>query len=187
MVVSVAYFLSVKSENEFIVETKKDLEELSSVKDSTFILAEEVLKDVSEQKKVDSTKMVGLDEMVKKKQITIQQQVIELKKLVTESNKMKELAEREREKAIIFEMESNQQKMLAEEKRMEMKMALDSLILDNKRVLNLNKKLTREVGLLKNEISKLEKFISENVKKAYIEEGELNEELNKKKKRKGEK
>lgn len=182
---SITYYLdSQKKENQFIVETERELDSLNKEKNNTFHLADEVLNHFDEQKKKDEEKLSNLDDMVKNKQITIQQQVVELKALVEESNKMREWAETERERAIMVELEAKKQKMIAEKHRIKAQMVLDSILLDNKRVLDLNKRLTKDIESLKKEISKLETFILENSKKSYIEE-DVDTESDKKKKRKG--
>lgn len=182
---SITYYLdSQKKENQFIVETERELDSLNKEKNNTFHLADEVLTHFDEQKKKDEEKLSNLDDMVKNKQITIQQQVVELKALVEESNKMREWAETERERAIMVELEAKKQKMIAEKHRIKAQMVLDSILLDNKRVLDLNKRLTKDIESLKKEISKLETFILENSKKSYIEE-DVDTESDKKKKRKG--
>ena len=76
------YFDSQKKENEFIKETERELDSLNKERDSVFYFADEVLNHIDEQKKSDSLKLSSLDGMVKNKQITIEQQVVELKSLL---------------------------------------------------------------------------------------------------------
>ena len=56
LIITAAYILSTDAKNEFILKTESGIEEMSQIKDSTFILAEEIVKDLNNQKRVDSTK-----------------------------------------------------------------------------------------------------------------------------------
>ena len=144
-----------KKENEFIKETERELDSLNKERDSVFYFADEVLNHIDEQKKSDSLKLSSLDGMVKNKQITIEQQVVELKSLLKKSNEMQEWAETERNKAIEVERMSKQQKMEAEKARKEVVDQLDSLKKVNHRLLDKNKFYEKENIRLQNEIEKL--------------------------------
>lgn len=144
-----------KKENEFIKETERELDSLNKERDSVFYFADEVLNHIDEQKKSDSLKLSSLDGMVKNKQITIEQQVVELKTLLKKSNEMQEWAETERNKAIEVERMSKQQKMEAEKARKEVVDQLDSLKKVNHRLLDKNKFYEKENIRLQNEIEKL--------------------------------
>jgi transketolase len=181
---SATYYLdSQKKENQFIVETEKELDSLNKEKNNTFHLADEVLNHFDEQKKKDEEKLSSLDDMVKNNQITIEQQVNELKRLVEESNKMKSLAESEKEKAIKVERMAKEQQMVAEQQRMKSEMVLDSIQETNKRLLDLNNKLTKENEDLKNKITGLRNTIKSMEKKMY---GKNDGDSKSKKKNRGE-
>ena len=135
IIVGGAYLFSTDAKDAFITKTEADVKELHQVKDSTFMLAEEVIKDVVNQKRIDSTKITNLDHMVVKKQITIEQQVIELKRLLYEANIMRELADSERTKSLVMESLSKQasiisqkQKAIADKERQKLLVSVDSLI-----------------------------------------------------------
>ncbi|NIP29791.1 MAG: hypothetical protein GTO02_05875, partial [Candidatus Dadabacteria bacterium] len=102
-----------------------------------------------------SLKLSSLDGMVKNKQITIEQQVVELKSLVKKSNEMQVWAETERDRAIEVERMSKLQKMEAEKARKEVISQLDSLKKVNHRLLDKNKFYEKETIRLQNEIEKL--------------------------------
>jgi hypothetical protein len=181
---SITYYLdSQKKENQFIVETEKELDSLNKEKNNTFHLADEVLNHFDEQKKKDEEKLSSLDDMVKNNQITIEQQVNELKRLVEESNKVKSLAESEKEKAIKVERMAKEQQMVAEQQRMKSEMVLDSIQKTNKRLLDLNNKLTKENEDLKNKITNLRNTIKSMEKKMY---GKNDGDSKSKKKNRGE-
>jgi hypothetical protein len=154
---SLTYYFdrSQKKENEFIKETERELDSLNKERDSVFYFADEVLNHIDEQKKSDSLKLSSLDGMVKNKQITIEQQVVELKSLVKKSNDMQEWAETERDRAIEVERMSKLQKMEAEKARKEVISQLDSLKKVNHRLLDKNKFYEKETIRLQNEIEKL--------------------------------
>jgi hypothetical protein len=154
---SLTYYFdrSQKKENEFIKETERELDSLNKERDSVFYFADEVLNHIDEQKKSDSLKLSSLDGMVKNKQITIEQQVVELKSLLKKSNDMQEWAETERDRAIEVERMSKLQKMEAEKARKEVISQLDSLKKVNHRLLDKNKFYEKETIRLQNEIEKL--------------------------------
>lgn len=154
---SLTYYFdrSQKKENEFIKETERELDSLNKERDSVFYFADEVLNHIDEQKKSDSLKLSSLDGMVKNKQITIEQQVVELKSLVKKSNDMQKWAETERDRAIEVERMSKLQKMEAEKARKEVISQLDSLKKVNHRLLDKNKFYEKETIRLQNEIEKL--------------------------------
>jgi hypothetical protein len=181
---SITYYLdSKKKENEFIIETEKELDSLNKERDSVFYFADEVLNHFDEQKKKDEQKLFDLDDMVKNNQITIEQQVNELKRLVGESNRMKELAEIEKNKAIEIEKIAKEQQMIAEQQKMEAQIVLDSIQKSNKRLLDLNNKLIEENENLKNIINGLKDTIKLMEKKTYGRNGD--DDKSKKKNRGG--
>lgn len=126
-IVSLTYYFDRDKENEFITQTERELDSLNRERDSVFHFADEVLIHIDEQQKDDSIRMSSLDDMVKSKQITIEEQVAELTFLVEKSNRMKEWAEDERDKAIEFERISKKQRMEAEVAREISALQLDSL------------------------------------------------------------
>jgi hypothetical protein len=154
---SLTYYFdrSQKKENEFIKETERELDSLNKERGSVFYFADEVLNHIDEQKKSDSLKLSSLDGMVKNKQITIEQQVVELKSLVKKSNDMQKWAETERDRAIEVERMSKLQKMEAEKARKEVISQLDSLKKVNHRLLDKNKFYEKETIRLQNEIERL--------------------------------
>lgn len=184
LIITVAYILSTDAKNEFILKTESGIEEMSQIKDSTFILAEEIVKDVNNQKREDSTKMNSLDSMVIKKQNTIEQQVIELKILLKESNDMKELAEVSRIRSLEMESISKKQKMIAERERQKVLSELDSVLKTNKYLNEIIEKNLLEIKYLTEETTKLNELIntltSKNKKPNYSEEPDSD---NKKKKK----
>jgi hypothetical protein len=85
-IVSITYFLRKSYDNKFIIDTKKEIELMHEKRDSLFYVADEVLKDISDNKKTDSLKLNNLDEEVKNKEILIHQQNIKLESLTKKSN-----------------------------------------------------------------------------------------------------
>jgi len=158
---SLTYYLdrSQQKENEFIKETERELDSLNKERDSVFYFADEVLSHIGEQKKIDSLKLSSLDNMVKSKQITIEQQVAELKGLVKKSNEMQLWAETERDRAIEVERMSKKQKMEAEKARKEVTDQLDSLKKVNHRLLDKNKFYEKENIRLQTDIERLKNSI----------------------------
>jgi hypothetical protein len=181
-VIILTYLLKNDYENTFIVETKKEIGVMQEKQDSIFLFADDVLDNVMEQKKEDSTKMSDLDEMVKKKQIKIEDQVVQLKKLVKESNKMKELAEEEKNKAIEMKKMADLQKIESEKNREK----LNSLINEIEKENGLLKK--KEIGYLET-IKEMEEKISflRNKIDSLTGKGKIKDTENedKKKKRRG--
>jgi len=153
LVISITYLLKDDYQSTFIEETQKEIDVMQEKQDSIFLFADDVLDNVMEQKKEDSTKMSDLDEMVKKKQIKIEDQVVQLKKLVNESNKIKKIAEEERNKAMEMEKMANLQKMEAEKVKEKLMFSLEELQKEN----GLLKK--NEAGHLKT-IKELEEKVS---------------------------
>jgi len=151
-VASITYLLKKDLDNEFIRQTEKEINSMHKERDSVFLFADEVLEGVTEQKKVDSLKLTDLDEKVKNKQMTIEQQVSELKGLVKKANDLKELAEEERNKAITVERMAKQQQMEAEKARHIMMTHMDSLQV-------VTKDLMLEIKTHKKDKEKLEKEI----------------------------
>lgn len=173
------YLDSQKEENKFIVETEGEIISLSKEKDSIFYLVDEVLTHIDDKKRGDSLKLYTLDEKVKTKQITIEEQVLELKSLVKVSNDMKEWAETERDKAVAVERLSIQQKMVSERARMEVLYHLDSLKKVN---LDLNEKyssIEKENIRLQSDLKNL--ILKFNV----LENTEVEEDYKNKKRKKG--
>ena len=173
------YLDSHKEENKFIVETEGEIISLSKEKDSIFYLVDEVLTHIDDKKRGDSLKLYTLDEKVKTKQITIEEQVLELKSLVKVSNDMKEWAETERDKAVAVERLSIEQKMVSERARMEVLYHLDSLKKVN---LDLNEKyssIEKENIRLRSDIKNL--LLKFNV----LENTEVEEDYKNKKRKKG--
>lgn len=174
LIITTAYILSTDTKNEFILKTESEIEEMGQIKDSTFILAEEIVKDVNNQKREDSTKMNSLDSMVRKKQNTIEQQVVELKILLKKSNEMKELAEVSRTRSMEMENMSKMQKMVAERERQIVLSELDSVLRVNIYLNEIIEKNSLEIKYLTEETAKLKDLIntltSKNKKPNYSEE-----------------
>jgi len=184
LIITAAYILSTDAKNEFILKTESGIEEMSQIKDSTFILAEEIVKDVNNQKRKDSTKMNSLDSMVRKKQNTIEQQVVELKMLLKESNEMKELAEVSRTRSMEMENMSKKQKMIAERERQLVLSELDSVLQVNRNLNEIIEKNSLEIKYLTEETTKLKDLIntltSKNKKPNYSEETDSDDKKRKK-------
>ena len=152
LIVSVTYFLNNNQQNKFIEETKEEIVVMHNERDSVFNFADKVLINVMEQKKEDSIKMSDLDEMVKRKEIKIEDQVAQLKKLVNESNKMKKIAEEEKNKAIEMEEMAKLQKIESEKIKEKLIVDLENLEKENG---SLKKK---ELGYI-NDIKELEEKV----------------------------
>lgn len=179
-VILLTFLLKNDYENTFIVETQKEIDVMQEKQDSTFLFADEVLYDVMEQKKEDSTKMSTLDDMVKKKQIKIEDQVVQLKKLIKESNKMRELAEEEKNKAIEMEKMVNLQKIESEKTIEKLMSSLEEIEIEN----GLLKK--KEIGYVET-IKEMEEKISFLRKKIdSLTSKDKNDNTENKKKKRGE-
>ena len=174
LVVSITYLLKDDYQSTFIEKTQEEIKDMHQRQDSIFIFADDVLNEAFDRKKEDETKISILDEMVKKKQIKIEDQVVQLKKLVNESNKIKKIAEEERNKAMEMEKMANLQKMEAEKVKEKLMFSLEELQKEN----GLLKK--NEMGHLKTirELEEKISFLREKIDFLTSKNGE-----NKKKKR----
>lgn len=181
-VIILTYLLKNDYENTFIVETKKEIGVMQEKQDSIFLFADNVINNVMEQKKEDSTKMSVLDEMVKKKQIKIEDQVTQLKKLVNESNKMKKLAEEERNKAIEMKKMSDLQKMESEKNREKLISSINEIEKENGFLKKKEIEHLKTIKEMEEKISFLRDKIDSLTSKGKIKDTE-NED--KKKKRRG--
>ena len=172
LVISITYFLKDDYQSAFIEKTQEEIKDMHQRQDSIFIFADDVLNEAFDRKKEDETKISILDEMVKKKQIKIEDQVIQLKKLVNESNKIKKIAEEERNKAIEMEKMANLQKMEAEKVKEKLMFSLEELQKENGLLkkneaghLKTIKELEEKVSFLRKKIDFLTSKDSENKKK----------------------
>ena len=171
-VISITYLLKDDYQSTFIEETQKEIDVMQEKQDSIFLFADDVLNEAFDRKKEDETKISILDEMVKKKQIKIEDQVTQLKKLVNESNEMKKLAEEERNKAMEMEKMANLQKMEAEKVKEKLMFSLEELQKENGLLkknetghLKTIKELEEKVSFLRKKIDFLTSKDSENKKK----------------------
>jgi DNA repair exonuclease SbcCD ATPase subunit len=182
-VASITYLLKKDLDNEFIRQTEKEINSMHEERDSVFLFADEVLEGVTEQKKVDSLKLTDLDEKVKNKQITIEQQVSELKELVKKANDLKELAEEEKNKAITVERMAKQQQMEAEKARHIMMTHMDSLQVVTKGLMSEIKTHKKDKEKLEKEIKRLNSLL-ESIKEKHkpTEEDYSGDEKKKRKK-----
>ena len=171
-VTSITYLLKDDYQSTFIEKTQEEIKDMHQRQDSIFIFADDVLNEAFDRKKEDETKISILDEMVKKKQIKIEDQVVQLKKLVNESNKIKKIAEEERNKAMEMEKMANLQKMEAEKVKEKLMFSLEELQKENGLLkknetghLKTIKELEEKVSFLKKKIDFLTSKDSENKKK----------------------
>jgi hypothetical protein len=171
-VTSITYLLKDDYQSTFIEKTQEEIKDMHQRQDSIFIFADDVLNEAFDRKKEDETKISILDEMVKKKQIKIEDQVTQLKKLVNESNEMKKLAEEERNKAMEMEKMANLQKMEAEKVKEKLMFSLEELQKENGLLkknetghLKTIKELEEKVSFLRKKIDFLTSKDSENKKK----------------------
>lgn len=184
-IASLTYYLNDTTGHEFITKTEKEIDLMHQERDSVFVFADEVLDNVIEQKKADSLKVSNLDNLVKNKQITIEQQVVELKELVKKSSELKEWAEKERDNAIKFERLAQKQKIESQKAMQDALIVLDSIKTNNKILVNENKKYLNEITKLKVDINKLEDAI-EKIKSKYtieLEDDSYDDSKRKKKKK----
>ena len=172
LVISITYLLKDDYQSTFIEKTQEEIKDMHQRQDSIFIFADDVLNEAFDRKKEDETKISILDEMVKKKQIKIEDQVVQLKKLVNESNKIKKIAEEERNKAMEMEKMANLQKMEAEKVKEKLMFSLEELqkengLLKKKETGHLKtiKELEEKVSFLRKKIDFLTSKDSENKKK----------------------
>lgn len=165
-IASLTYYLNDTTGHEFITKTEKEIDIMHQERDSVFVFADEVLDNVIEQKKVDSLKVSNLDNLVKNKQITIEQQIVELKELVRKSNELKEWAEKERDNAIKVERLAQKQKIESQKVMKETLIVLDSIRVENKNLIKENSKYLSEINKLKVDITTLEEII-EKIKSKY--------------------
>jgi len=132
-------------------EVNIELDKISTQKDSLFELADEVLDDVIHEKEINDSIFSELDNQVRNKEITIEQQVYQLKLLLKESKnankfaqEQKDIAQQMEEMSVIQKMESDKSRMILEEK-------YEVLLKENK-------------DLLK-ELEKYKKMVSKDIKK----------------------
>ena len=127
-------------------------DELTNQTDSLFNLADEVLDVVIQEKEMNDSIVSNLDDKVKNKEITIEQQIKELKRLVKESNDAKIYAIEQSDLAKEMEMQSILQKELAEESRMQSEIRYKELLRENSKLQEtidmLNKKIEDLANLL---------------------------------------
>ena len=172
LVISITYLLKDDYQSTFIEKTQEEIKDMHQRQDSIFIFADDVLNEAFDRKKEDETKISILDEMVKKKQIKIEDQVVQLKKLVNESNKIKKIAEEERNKAMEMEKMANLQKMEAEKVKEKLMFSLEELQKENGLLkknetghLKTIKELEEKISFLRKKIDFLTSKDSENKKK----------------------
>jgi hypothetical protein len=128
-------------------ETHDDVIQISSQQDSLFHLADEVLDVVIHEKEVNDSIFTELDNQVKDKEITIEQQVIQLKKLLKKANDAKDFALKQQE--IAMEMEE-----MSLIKSQEAKLAKNKAELEYQKLLEKNSQLLEEIEQLKKDINK---------------------------------
>ena len=136
-------------------ETKIEVNEMTNQKDSLFQLADDVLEVVVHEKELNDSIFSELDEQVKNKEITIEQQVYKLKLLLKEADEankfaqeQKDIAQEQKELAEEVQKMSIVQKMEAEKARKILEEKYEDLLNENKDLLN--------------ELKKYKKLISKN-------------------------
>ncbi len=138
--------------NKKLHETCVSVNELSNQSDSLFNLADEVLEVVSKEKEMNDSVVNSLDDKVKNKEITIEEQIKELKRLVKQSNDARLFAIEQSELATEMERQSILQKQLAEEARLQSEIKYKKLLEENFKLQEtidiLNKKIEDLANLL---------------------------------------
>jgi hypothetical protein len=135
--------------NYFVEETKNEIEEMSIQKDSLFQFADDVLDVVINKKVVNDSIVSNLDEQVRNKEMTIEQQVYQLKNLLDEAEDAKDFALEQQELAEEMKMMSVLQKEKSEIARMESHKQYKLLLEVNKSLLEENKSLLSKIKKLK--------------------------------------
>lgn len=134
-------------------ETQMEIEEMESEKDSLFILADEVLDVVAHEQELNDSILHNLDEKVKNSEMTIEQQVVQLKKLLKDAEEANEFALEQRDIAEKMEKMSILQKQQAEMARMESEKRYHELLEENKNLLEEVDKLKKLTNGFDNMIS----------------------------------
>lgn len=158
-IILITYFMKSDYDNKFIDEVREEITVMHTERDSVFLIAEEVINDVSERKKNDSMRLGELDYLVKDNQTTIEQQNRELNKMVLKSNELKKLAEEEKEKALEMKELSELQKIKAEKAKIESLRVFNEL---NEKYILLKKEnieYQKKIGLLEEELLKVNSLI----------------------------
>jgi len=157
--VSISLILLLKAsyvETESYTKAHDEVKELSDQKDSLFSLADQVLDNVIHEKEVNDSIVGDLDSQVRNKEITIYQQVIQLKMFLKEANEAKDFALKQQEKALQMEEMSiiqSQQSKLAKQKAE----------LEYQKLLEENIRLLEEIEELKKNIDKFKISIDSNI------------------------
>jgi len=135
-------------------KTHDDVREISSQQDSLFNLADEVLDVVVHEKEMSDSIVGELDNQVRNKEMTIHQQVIQLKKLLKQATDAKDLAIKQQEKALQMEemsiLQSQQSKLAKQKAELEYKKLLEN----NSKLLEEIEELKKKIGDFKNELDK---------------------------------
>ena len=163
-------------------KTHDDVREISSQQDSLFNLADEVLDVVVHEKEMSDSIVGELDNQVRNKEMTIHQQVIQLKKLLKQATDAKDLAIKQQEKALQMEEMSiiqSQQSKLAKQKA---ELEYQKLLEQNSKLLEEIEELKKKTENFKNKISQFNNLDIELSDSLNIDK-QLDKEIKKNKKK----
>ena len=136
-------------ETENYTKAHDEVKELSSQKDSLFSLADQVLDNVIHEKEVNDSIVSDLDSQVRNKEITIDQQVIQLKMLLKEANDAKDFALEQQEKASEMSKMSIIQSQQSNEAKQKAHFEYQKLLEENARLLEEIEELKKNIDKFK--------------------------------------
>jgi hypothetical protein len=167
----IIYIGKVVPEKSHLESIEREIEQIKVDSDSTIEYAEDVLDGVVEQK----NKLSVLDKKVKDSETTIEEQVIQLEKLLKQSKNYEKMANRNADRARLMKDESIKQKQMAEVARKVTEKKLNE-------ALNVIKQLESDYKELNNRFIEVLRKNELDTVPPIIKEGKIS---NKKRKEKG--
>jgi hypothetical protein len=131
---AIVFFGKTDRYNPEIDKLEQDIEDIRHAGDSTIDLAEDVINNFVEQKKLNSEKIESFENLVEEQDMTIEEQLVKLRKALKEANEFKQMAEDQSKLAREMKEMAQKQKEMAELAKMEAQEQLNMVLLENKRL-----------------------------------------------------
>jgi hypothetical protein len=131
---AIVFFGKTDRYNPEIDKLEQDIEDIRHEGDSTIDLAEDVINNFVEQKKLNSEKIESFENLVEEQDMTIEEQLVKLRKALKEANEFKQMAEDQSKLAREMKEMAQKQKEMAELAKMEAQEQLNMVLLENKRL-----------------------------------------------------
>jgi hypothetical protein len=131
---AIVFFGKTDRYNPEIDKLEQDIEDIRHEGDSTIDLAEDVINNFVEQKKLNSEKIESFENLVEEQDMTIEEQLVKLRKALKEANEFKQMAEDQSKLALEMKEMAQKQKEMAELAKMEAQEQLNMVLLENKRL-----------------------------------------------------